>query len=149
MCPIPNGFRVRTISSYSCKIVYKEILRTISNIGINWPSDKFGKVYLLPYVFENSTFNINVFIPRVRTWRVARQSSSLRHFMQAITSSMLTSISSRVSTFLLYTPFFIQPHRQTSNGVRSGDLGDQLKVLPRPIHLLGKVPMRCCITSRV
>jgi len=29
MCPTPNGFRGRAISSYSCKIVDKEILRTI------------------------------------------------------------------------------------------------------------------------
>jgi len=42
-----------------------------------------------------------------------------------------------------------QPHKQKSNGVKSGDLGGQLMVLPRPIHLLGKVSLRCCITCQV
>ena len=69
--------------------------------------------------------------------------------MQAITSSMLTSSSSRVSTFFLYTSLFIQPHQQKSNEVKSGDFGGQLMVLPRPIHLLGKVSLRCYITCRV
>jgi len=89
------------------------------------------------------------FTPRVRSWRVARQSSSLRYFMRAITFILRSSISSRVSTFLLCTSFFIQPHKQKSNGVRSGDRGGQLMVLPRPIHLLGKMSLRCYITGRV
>jgi hypothetical protein len=60
MCPIPNGFRDRTISLYSSKIVdKKEILRTVSNIGIYCSSDKVGTVYLVQYIFENSTVNIN------------------------------------------------------------------------------------------
>jgi len=53
-------------------------------------------------------------------------------FMQAITSSMLTSSSSRVSTFFLYTSLFIKPRKQRSNWVKSGDLGGQLIVLPPP-----------------
>ena len=61
--------------------------------------------------------------------------------MQAITSSMLTSSSSRVSTFCLYTSLFIKPHKQNSNGVKSGDLGGQLMVLPRPIQLLGNIDL--------
>jgi hypothetical protein len=48
MCPIPNGFRDRTISLYSSKIVdRKEILRTVSNTGIYCSSDKVGTVYLV------------------------------------------------------------------------------------------------------
>jgi hypothetical protein len=47
---------------------------------------------------------------------------------------MRSSNSYRVSTFVLYTSLFIQPHKQKSNGVRSGDIGGQLMVLPRPIH---------------
>jgi hypothetical protein len=44
-CPIPNGFRDRTISLYSSKIVdKKEILRTVSNTGIYCSSEKFGTV---------------------------------------------------------------------------------------------------------
>ena len=51
--------------------------------------------------------------------------------------------------FFLYTLLFIKPHKQKSNGVKSGDLGGQLMVQPRPIHLLGKVSLRCCIICRV
>ena len=59
MCPIPNGFRGRAISLYSCKIVDKEILLIVYNIGIYCSSDKFGTFYLVQYIFENSIFNIN------------------------------------------------------------------------------------------
>jgi hypothetical protein len=58
MCPIPNGSRDRFISLYSCKIVDKEGLRFVSNIGIYCSTDKVGTVYLVQYVFENSTVNI-------------------------------------------------------------------------------------------
>jgi hypothetical protein len=48
MCPIPNGFRDRTISLYSSKIVdKKQILHTVSNTGIYRSSDKVGTVYLV------------------------------------------------------------------------------------------------------
>jgi hypothetical protein len=60
MCPFPNGFRDRAITLYSSKIVdKKEILRTVSNTGIYWSSDEIGTVYLVWYIFENSTVNIN------------------------------------------------------------------------------------------
>jgi hypothetical protein len=60
MCPVPNGFRDGAISLYSSKIVdEKEILRTVSNIGIYCSSDKVGTVYLVVYIFKNSTVNIN------------------------------------------------------------------------------------------
>ena len=59
ICPIPNGFRVRAISLYNCKIVDKEILRIDSNIGIYCSSDKVDTVYVVQYIFEKSTFNIN------------------------------------------------------------------------------------------
>jgi hypothetical protein len=49
--------------------------------------------------------------------------------MRAIASIMRSSSSSHVSTFILYTSLFIQPDKR-SNGVRSGDLGGQLMVLP-------------------
>jgi hypothetical protein len=74
------------------------------------------------------------FETRVRTWRVARLSSSWRYFMRAIASIMRSSTSYHVASSL-----FIQPHKQKSNGVRSGDVGGQLMVLPRPIHRLGKM----------
>jgi hypothetical protein len=46
MCLIPNGFQDRVISLYNFKIVdKKEILRTVSNTGIYYFSDKVGTVY--------------------------------------------------------------------------------------------------------
>jgi hypothetical protein len=60
MRPIPNGFRDRVVSLYSSKTVdKKEILRTVSNTDIYCSSDKVGTVYLVQYIFENSTVNIN------------------------------------------------------------------------------------------
>jgi hypothetical protein len=48
MCPIPNGFGDRVISLYSSKTVdKKEILRTVSNTGIYYSSDKVDPVYLV------------------------------------------------------------------------------------------------------
>ena len=57
--------------------------------------------------------------------------------MQAITSSVLTGSSSRVSNFCTLHSSS-NPHKQKSNWVKSGDLGGQLMILPRPIHLLGE-----------
>jgi hypothetical protein len=58
MYPISNGFRDRVMSAYSSEIVdKKEILRTVSNTGIFF--DKVGTVYLVCYISENSTVNIN------------------------------------------------------------------------------------------
>jgi hypothetical protein len=43
-----NGFRDRAVSLHSCKIVdKKEILCTVSNIGIYCSSDEVGTVYLV------------------------------------------------------------------------------------------------------
>jgi len=150
MCLISNSFRDRAIWMYNRKIVdKKEILSvsTVSSTGIYCSSDRVGTVYnkcskIPPSISMH-------FATRVNTWRVVRLSASWLSFMQAIISSMLTRSSSRVSTFFLYTSLFIKPHKQKSNGVKSGDLGGQLMVLPRPIHLLGKVSLRCYITCRV
>jgi hypothetical protein len=57
MCPVPNGFRDRAISLYSPKTVdKKEILRTVSNIGIYCSSDKVGTVIIFqhPVAFKYS-----------------------------------------------------------------------------------------------
>jgi hypothetical protein len=54
MCPIPNGFWHRAISLYISKIVdKKEILRTVSIIGIYCSGDIVGTVY----IFANSAVN--------------------------------------------------------------------------------------------
>ena len=76
MCPIPNGFRDTAVSLYNCKIVDKTILRTVSNIGIYCSSDKGGTVYLVQYIFEISTVQLNAHCNSCRTWRVARLSAS-------------------------------------------------------------------------
>ena len=57
ICPIRNGLQDGAISLYSCKIVAKVQLRIVSNIGIYCSSDKVGRVYPVPYIFENSTVN--------------------------------------------------------------------------------------------
>ena len=149
MCPIPNGFRDRATWMYNRKIVdKKEILRvrTVSNTCIFCSSDGVDTVYNECSKIPPSLSMY--FATRAKTWRVVHLSASWRSFMQAITSSMLTSSSSRVSTFFLYTSLFIKPHKQKSKGVMSGDLGGQLMLLPWPIHLLGKVSLRC-ISCRV
>ena len=100
MCPIPNGFRDRAIWMYNRIIVdKKEILRvrTVSNTGICCTIDTVGTVYNKCWKIPPSTSMH--FATRVKTWRVVRLSASWRSFMQAITSIMLTSSSSRVSTF--------------------------------------------------
>ena len=120
---------------YNRKIVdKKEILRvrTVSNTGIYCSSDRVGTVYNKCSKIPPSTSMH--FATRVKTWRDVRLSGAWRSFMQAITSCVLTSSSSRESTFFLHTSLFIKPHKQKSNGVKSGDLGGQLMVLPRPIH---------------
>jgi hypothetical protein len=59
MCHIPNDFRNRAISLYSCKFVDKEISRIVSNTGIYRSSDKVGTVYLVQYIIENSTVKVS------------------------------------------------------------------------------------------
>jgi len=96
---------------YNGKIVdKKEILpvRTVSNAGIYCSSDRVGTVYNKCLKIPPSTSMH--FATRVKTWCVVRLSASGRSFMQAITSGMLTSSSSRVSNFFLYTSIIIKPH---------------------------------------
>jgi hypothetical protein len=60
MCLIPNGFRDRAVSLYNSKIVdKKELLRTVSNTSIYCSSDNVGTLYLVQYIFENSTVNVS------------------------------------------------------------------------------------------
>jgi hypothetical protein len=60
MCPIPNCFRERVVSLYTSRIFdKKERLHTVSNNGIYCLSNKVGTVYLVQYIFENSTVNMN------------------------------------------------------------------------------------------
>jgi hypothetical protein len=59
MCPIQDVFLDRAISVYSSNIVHKAILCTISITGIYCSSAKVSTVYLVQYIFENSTVNVN------------------------------------------------------------------------------------------
>jgi hypothetical protein len=60
MRPIPRGFQDTAILLYASKIVdMKEILLPVSNIGIYCSNDKVGAVYLVKYIYENSTINIS------------------------------------------------------------------------------------------
>ena len=89
MCPIPNGFRDRTIWMYNRKIVDKKHIlrvRTVSNAGIYCSSNRVGTVYNKCSKIPPSTSMH--FATRVKTWCVVRLSASWRSFMQAITSSI-------------------------------------------------------------
>ena len=57
----------------------------------------------------------------VRRSRAVRLSWSSRFFMPAALPKMRASNSYAVSTFVLWTSLFVQPHWQKSNGVWSGD----------------------------
>jgi len=145
MCPFPNGFRDRAVWMYKCKIVDKKeilLVRTVSNTCIYCSSDRVGTFYNKCSKIPPSTSMH--FATLVKTWRVVRLSASWRSFMQAITSRLVSCMN-----FFLYTSVFTKPYKQKSNGVKSGDLGGQLMVMPGPIYLLRKVPFRCCITCRV
>ena len=123
MCPIPNGFWDRAIWMYNRNIVdKKEILcvRTVSNTGIYCSSDWVGTVYNKCSKIPPSTSMH--FATLVKTWRVVRLSASWRSFMQAITSSMLTSSSSCVYTF------FCTLH-SSSNPINKNLTGLSLEIL--------------------
>jgi hypothetical protein len=104
MRPIPNGLRDRVILLYSFKIVNKEeILRTVSDTSIYCSSDKVGTVYLVQYIFENSTSTSIRFATRVRTWLVVCLSAAWLSLTQAMASIVWSSSSSRVSTCVHFT----------------------------------------------
>jgi hypothetical protein len=57
-CSIPNGFLDRAVSLYSSTVDKKEILRTVSDVGIyllfklqSWYSEQFSIVYSKSLVF--------------------------------------------------------------------------------------------------
>jgi hypothetical protein len=106
---------------YICTVAKLLILHIVSNIGIYCSSAEVGTVYLVLYIFENSPSTSVHYSARVRTWLLARPSASWLPFMQEMTSIMRSSISPRVSTFVLYPSFFIQPHNK--NLTRRGTAG--------------------------
>ena len=72
-------------------------VRTVSNTGIYCSSDTVGTVYKKFSKIPPST-SVH-FANGVKTWRVVRLSASGHSLMQAKTSGVLTSSSSRESTF--------------------------------------------------
>ena len=120
MCPTLNSFRDGAISIYSWKIFAKGLLCIVYNIGIYCSSDKVGIFYPVQYIIQNSTFNNHAFCNRERTCRGARLRASLLSFMLAISSIMWSHNLSRVSTFVLCTSLFIQPHKQKSKRAQYG-----------------------------
>ena len=100
-------------------------------------------------MFENSTVNINALCNSCEDMACCSSECVLTFLyagdnIQYVNEQFISCIH-----FFLYTSLFIKPHKQKSNKVKSGDLVGQLMVLPRPIHLLGKVSLRCCITSGI
>jgi len=73
MCPILNVSRDVVVLLYDCKIVDKEILRIVSNIGVYCSNDKVGAVYLVQYnTFSKIPPSVSMhFATRVGTLRVA------------------------------------------------------------------------------
>ena len=132
---------------YKRKIVDKKeilLVRTVSNTGIYCSSDRFGTIY-------NKCSKIPPSISMQFATLVACCSSEcILQFLPA--GDNIQCVNEQFVScmhFFLYTSLFIKPHKQKSNFFKPGDLGGQLMVLPRPIHLLGKVSLRCCITCRV
>ena len=72
-------------------------------------------------MFENPTVNLNALCNPCAKIAFFRLSWFSRFFMQAAASKMRASNSSCVSTFILQTSLFIQPHKEKSNGLWSGD----------------------------
>jgi len=89
-------------------------------------------------MFENSTVNIDELCNSCEDMACCSSECVLTflyagHNIQCVNEQFVSCIH-----FFLYTSLFIEPHKQKSNGVKSGDLGGQLMVLPQPIHLLGE-----------
>jgi len=65
-----------------------------------------------------------------RVWRssVFRHSCSSRLFTRAAASKMPAIISSPLSTFLLYTSLFVQPHKQKLNDFKQLSLGNRTEI---------------------
>jgi len=119
---IPNAFR--DFHSTVAKLFIRKILCSVSNASIYCSSDKVGTVYLVKYIFQNSTANINVscnscedtvccnltlFYASNNPHHVTKQFVSCIHF---------TSV---------HFSLVIHLHKQTSNGIWSGHLGGHVR----------------------
>ena len=111
---------------YNCKIVDK---RYYLYILFLIPVFIVQVTKLVQFIMFENSVNISALCNSCEDMACCSSECVLMFLYVAITSSMLTSSLSRVSTFF-YTSLFIKPHKQKSNGVKSGDLGGQLMVLP-------------------
>ena len=100
-------------------------------------------------MFENSTVNINALCNSCEDMACYSSECVLTFLYAGNNIKYVNEQFVLCIHFFLYTSLFVKPHKQKSNGVKSGDLGGQLMALPRPIHLLGKVLVRCCVMCRV
>jgi len=123
MRPILNGFRDRAIWITTAKsfimkryYVYVLFLIPVFIVQVTELVQGYNKCSKIP---PSTSMH---FATRVKTWRVVRLSASWRSFMQAITSSMLTSSSSCVSTF------FCTLH-SSSNPINKNLTGLSLEIL--------------------
>ena len=102
MCPILSGFQDRGISLYRSKIIDKEIFHIFSNIIIYCSSDKADTVYLVQYIFENSTINISCSTTiaeaiNVRHISIFSICEDVQHFAQHSYSVTINSYNSQLT----------------------------------------------------
>jgi hypothetical protein len=136
----------RAISLYSEKIVDKrEILRTVSNIGIYCSSDKVSTVYLVQYIFGNFTVNINALCNSCE-FVISAYSAFVR--MCGIFHSTPTVSLSRVTTAnWRFTPTYMRDAR-TTLGSKSKLLYSELAVSRNPFgigHMYIHTYTVCCL----
>jgi hypothetical protein len=132
----------RAISRYSWKIVHKrEILHIVSNTGIYCSSDKVGTVYLVQYIFQNSTVNINA-LCNSREFGISAYSAFVR--MCGIFHSTPTVSVSTVTTALWrFTPIHMRDAR-TILGSKPKLLWSEM-ALPRKPFGIGRTYTPFCL----
>jgi uncharacterized integral membrane protein len=140
------GHSTQKLYKYTCPSLVSEIELFHCTVPILLIRMRYYILFLIPVFIVQVTKSVQFtkyntfskmplslslhFATHVKTWRVACLSAS-RHYFSSV-------------------HFTLHRIPQTiSNGLRPGDLGGQLMVLPWPIYRLGKVSLRCCTTSWV
>ena len=103
----------------SCKCIYKACSKKERTFAIK--TLFYNILSTVPFKVVPSTGDtpFPTFLPLLECF-LERLSCSSRFLMRAAAFEMRASNSSGVSTFLLQTSLYIQPHKQKSNGFRSG-----------------------------
>ena len=76
-------------------------------------------------MFENSTVNINALCNSCEDMACCSSESVLTFLYAGDNIQYVNEQFVWCIHFILYTSLFIKPHKQKSNGVKSGDLGGQ------------------------